>query len=265
LLPANATLEQIQTAALGVAGPTTDVLAELAPFVNAVPPGFPTPQGADVREFSVYYYPQIGSSSDPYYSATMRFTSAVPAPELVTFFQAGMPAAGFVQTGDSVQNEGDRQIRFLTYDLPAPTTDIDEIEVIIVDETDPADTDFVEVEAYYGFDPAIVQMYAGWPTGMPLIAGLPVEEASINMNQFIDVTLNLSNRYTVPVPYADAFTQFEAGLEGTGYTIDPDSDPTEGYFDVFAGELGELTVFLNEGLDETTTRLSIDGSFDIVE
>ena len=47
-----------------------------------------------------------------------------------------------------------------------------------------------------------------------------------------DVTLTLNNRYAIPVAPADAFTQFEAGLAGTAYTIDPDSDPTEGYFDV---------------------------------
>ena len=62
----------------------------------------------------------------------------------------------------------------------------------------------------------------------------------------------------------EAFTQFEAGLAGTGYTIDPDSDPAEGYFDVLGGELGELTIFINEGFPEGTTSLSIDSSFDIV-
>ena len=47
-----------------------------------------------------------------------------------------------------------------------------------------------------------------------------------------DITLTLNNRYTIPVPFDRAFTQFEAGLAGTGYTIDPESDPAEGYFDV---------------------------------
>ena len=79
-----------------------------------------------------------------------------------------------------------------------------------------------------------------------------------------DVTLNLSNTYSIPVAPTDAFTQFEAGLAGTGYSIDPDSDPAEGYFDIFGGPLGQLRIFLNEGFPENTTRLSIDGSFDIV-
>jgi hypothetical protein len=100
---------------------------------------------------------------------------------------------------------------------------------------------------------------------MPLIQGVPVEDASLTTFNFGgDITLNLSNRYTIPVAPADAFTQFEAGLAGTGYTIDPDSDPAEGYFDVLGGELGEVTVFINEGFPEGTTSLGIDSSFDIV-
>ena len=79
-----------------------------------------------------------------------------------------------------------------------------------------------------------------------------------------DVTLTLNNRYAIPVAPADTFTQFEAGLAGTAYTIDPDSDPTQGYFDVVGGDLGQVTVFINEGFPEGTTSLSIDGSFDIV-
>ena len=72
---------------------------------------------------------------------------------------------------------------------------------------------------------------------MPLIEGVPVEDASMTTFNFGgDITLTLNNRYTIPVAPADAFTQFEAGLAGTGYTIDPDSDPAEGYFDVLGGE-----------------------------
>ncbi len=265
MLPPNATLEQIEAAVIGAFGPTTDVAGELAPFVDAVPAGIPTPEGAVVEEVSVFYYPNPEDLSFSYYSSTTLFTSAVPAPDLVAFYQSGMPAAGFVQTGDSVQNDDGRQVRLLTYDVPSPVSDQDEVSVIIVDESSTTEVDFVQLEIDYGLDPATVQMYAGWPAGMPLIEGVPVEDASMTTFNFGgDVTLNLSNGYNIPVPPDQALTQFEAGLAGTGYTIDPDSDPAEGYFDVVGGELGELTIFLNDGFPEGTTSLSIDSSFDIV-
>ena len=265
MLPPNATLEQIEAAVIGSFGPTTDVAGELAPFVNAVPAGIPTPEGTVVGEVSVFYYPDADDLSFSYYSSSMVFTSSVPAPDLVAFFQAGMPAAGYVQTGDSVQNEDGRQVRFLTYDVPAPVSDQDEVSVIIVDETSTTEVDFVQLEIDYGLDPSVVEIYAGWPAGMPLIEGVPVRDASMSTFDFGgDITLNLSNGYDIPVAPDAAFTQFEAGLAGTGYTIDPDSDPAEGYFDVLGGELGEVTIFINEGFPEGTTSLSIDSSFDIV-
>jgi hypothetical protein len=265
MLPPNASVEQIQTALIGAFGPTTDVVGELAPFVAATPPGIPTPEGAVVEELSVNYHPDTEDPSFSYYSSTMLFTSTVPAPDLVTFYQSGMPAAGYVQTGDSVQNEDGRQVRLFTYDVPTPTSDQDEVQIIIVDESSTTQVDFVQLEIMYGLDPSVIQIFAGWPGALPLLDGATLEDVSMNTFNFGgDVSLTLNNRYNVPVAYADAFTQFEAGLAGTGYTIDPESDPTEGYFDITGGELGEATIFLNEGFPEGTTSMSIDSSFDIV-
>jgi hypothetical protein len=265
LLPAGATLEQIEAAVLGALGPTADLAAELTPLVNAVPAGIPTPTDADVQEVSVYYYPDTTDASSSWYSSTLLVTSAMAAPDLVAFFQSGLPAAGFVQTGDSVENEDDRQIRWLDYDVPTPTSAQDGVRVAIVDYTAPDEIDFMQLEIDYGLDPAVTQIYSGWPGALPLIEGLPVEDATMTTFNFGgDVTLNLSNSYSIPVAPTEAFTQFEAGLAGTGYSIDPDSDPADGYFDILGGPLGELTIFLNEGFPEDTTRLSIDGSFDIV-
>ena len=265
VLPANATIEQIQTAVVGVFGPSTDVVAELIPFVASVPPGVPTPDASVVQEFNVFYYPDTQDPSFSYYSATQLLPTDVPAPELITLYQSALPAAGYVQIGDEVRNEDTRQIRVLTYEMGQPTSDQDELTVIIVDETSSTQTDYVQLEIDYGLDPAVVQMYSGWPAGMPLIEGLPVEGADLTTSNFGgDITLRLSNRYSVPIAYAEAFPQFEAGLASTSYTIDPESDPTEGYFDLVGGELQDVTVFMSEGFPEGTTNLSIDTSFDIV-
>jgi hypothetical protein len=264
MLPPNATLEQIQAAVIGAFGPTTDLTGELAPFVNAVPAGIPTPEGTVVEEVNVWYYPNVDDPVRSYYSSTMLMTSTVPPPDLVTLFQTAMPAAGFVQTGDSVQNEDGRQVRFLTYDVPQPTSEQDEVTVIVVDESSTTQVDYFQLELDYGLDPAVVDIYAGWPAGLPLIAGVPLDDVSMTTFNFGgDITLNLSNHYTVPIAYADAFSQFEAGLAGTGYTVDPESDPAEGYFDLVGGPLGDLTIFINEGFPEGTTYLSIDSSFEI--
>jgi hypothetical protein len=265
MLPPNASLDQIQTALIGAFGPTTDVVGELAPFVAATPPGIPTPEGAVVEDLSVNYHPDTEDPGFSYYSSTILFTSTVPAPELVTFYQSGMPAAGYVQTGDSVQNEDGRQVRLFTYDVPSPTSDQDEVQIIIVDESSTIEVDFVQLEIMYGLDPSVVQIFAGWPGALPLLDGATLDDVGMNTFNFGgDISLTLNNRYTVPVPFADAFTQFEAGLVGSGYTIDPESDPAEGYFDITGGELGEATIYLNEGFPEGTTTMSIDSSFDFI-
>jgi hypothetical protein len=265
MLPPNAPLDQIQAAVIGAFGPTIDVAGELAPFVNAIPPGIPTPEGTVVEELSVNYHPDTEDPSFSYYSSTMLLTSTVPAPDLVTFFQSGLPAAGYIQTGDSVENEDGRQVRRFTYDVPAPTSDQDEVRIFIVDESSTTEVDFVQLEIMYGLDPAVVQIFGGWPGTLPLIDGATLDDVSMNTFNFGgDISLTLNNHYSVPVAFADAFPQFEAGLAGTGYTIDPDSDPAEGYFDILGGELGEATIFLSEGFPEGTTSMSIDSSFDIV-
>jgi hypothetical protein len=265
LLPANAPLEQIQAAVAGAFGPTTDVVAELAPFVPTYPAGIPTPEGTVLEEINVFYYPDRDDPSFSYYSSTILFTSATPAPDLVTLFQTAMPAAGFVQTGDSVQNDDGRQVRFLTYDVPTPVSDQDEVRIGIVDETSTTQVDFVQLEIQYGLDPAVVDIYTAWPGALPLISGVPIDDVTMSTFNFGgDISLSLSNRYTIPLAPTDAFAQFEAGLEGTGYTVDPDSDPTEGWFDILGGPLGEATIYLNEGYPEGSSYLSIDTSFDIV-
>jgi hypothetical protein len=265
LLPAGATREQIEAAVLGAFGPTADVAAELTPFVDAVPAGIPTPPGAEVQELSVYYYPDPSDPSSSWYSSTQVVTSSMAAPDLVALFQSSLPAAGFVQTGESVENEDDRSISWLDFDVATPTSAQDQVRVAVVDYTAADQLDFIQLEIDHGLDPAVTQIYSAWPGALPLIAGVPVEEATLTTFNFGgDVTLNLSNSYSIPLAPTEVFTQFEAGLAGSGYSIGPDSDPSAGYFDILGGPLGQLTVFLNEGFQEGTTRLSIDGSFDIV-
>ena len=146
---------------------------------SAVPAGIPTPEAAVVQEFNVFYYPDSSTTrASPTTRRPCCSRPTVPAADLVTLYQSALPAAGFVQTGDSVQNEDGRQIRFLTYDVPQPISDQDEVTVIVVDETSTTQVDFVQLEIDYGLDPAVVQIYGGWPAGLPLIEGVPVESAS---------------------------------------------------------------------------------------
>lgn len=265
VLPPNATLEQLSAALAGVFGPTTDLAAELAPFVT-LPAGIPTPGGAVVEEASFYFYPDAESAKSSYFRTTILVTSSVPAAELVTLYQTQMPAAGFVQTGDAVENEDTRQVRFLQYDVAAPTTDYDEVSIGIVDETSSLSTDFVQLEVTSAYDPAQIQAYAGWTAGMPMIEGLPLQDASVSTFNFGgDISMSLSNTYTVELPLTEAQTQLAAGLAGSPYTLDPESNLEEdGYATLVNPQFDDVTVYLNEGYPEGTTSFRVSASLDLV-
>ena len=265
MLPPNATLEQIKAAIIGAFGPTTDITGELAPFVTNVPTGIPTPPDTVIQELDVHYYPDIERADSSYTWTEILFTSSLPAADLVTLYQSTMPAAGYVQTGDSVQDSGTRQIRYLTYDLPAPTTLYDEVIVSVIDETEEGSLDFVQLEISHGLDPALAAIYGAWPLAIPLVQGATLDETSFTtMNFGSEIQLELASQYTVAVPVPDALAQFQAALPGTQFTLDPASDVAGGSFDLTGGDLGETLVYMSDVAENGTTWLSLSTSIDIV-
>lgn len=259
-LPPAATMTNFRDAITGMLGPTTDVAGELAPFVTPLP-GIPTPEGADVRDFSLFLFPDSESPEYSYYSASLTFTAAAPAAELVTYYQNGMPAAGFTQTGDSIKNEDQRQVRWLTYDVPAPTSQQDEVSVAIVDDPD---LDFVQLDVDFGLDPASLQIFGGWASDLPLVATAELNGATVSTFNFGgDISVSLSTDYDLALPQADAITQFEAGVGQTTYTLDPSSNAADGNFQLTGGDFESIRVYIGEGYPEGTSYLSITGSFDI--
>src|SRR5690606_30147736 len=124
-----------------------------------------TPDGTTVLDYSIYYYPDVESPDRSYYNSRVVFESAVPAPDMVTLFQTEMVANGFVQTGDSIENDDGRQLRFLQFSVPTSTYERAEVVIGIVD----SDADYAQIEITDGLDPAIADAFSAWPVGIPLL------------------------------------------------------------------------------------------------
>jgi len=259
-LPPAATVAQFQAVLTPLVGPTTDLPGALTALGVTPPVGIPTPEGTTVDSFYIYYYPDVEDPSYSYYDSQFVFTSTVAAADLVTFFQSEMVAAGFVQTGDSVENESDRQIRFLQYANPASTYNSAEITVGIVD----GDTDFAQIEIADSLDPAVMAAFSSWPTAIPLIdQATEIDSASLRVDGFGgDYQASIVTSWAVPIPMADARAQLEAAIPTTPYTVDTsfESDTTI-YFT--GGEFTSLSVYIGEGYPEGTSFYNVSGSFDI--
>lgn len=259
-LPPGATVAQFQAVLTPVIGPTTDLAGELTALGVTPPVGIPTPEGTAIDSFYIYYYPDVENAARSYYDSQFVFTSTVPAADLVTFFQTEMVAAGFVQTADSVENEADRQIRFLQYSNPNSTFESAEITVGIVD----GDTDYAQIEMSDVLDPAVMSAFTSWPTGIPLIdQATELDSASLRVDGFAgDYEASIDTNWIVPFPMADTRAQLEAAIPTTPYTVDTSFESDSTIY-LLGGEFTSLSVYIGEGYPEDTSYYNVTGRFDI--
>jgi hypothetical protein len=256
-----ATVQQFQAALVPVVGPTTDIGSELVPLGLTAPAGIPTPEGTTLEDISVYYYPDVDDPARSSYDATMTFTATVPAADMITMFQTELTAAGYIQTADSVENEEGRQERWLTYDIPDSAYENAELVVAIVD----GDSDFAQLEIRHALDPAAINIFSSWATGLPLVdQATEIYDASLRLNNYgSNYEASVRTSWTLPIPAADAHAQLLAALLSTPYTIDPDYEADDNTVYLVGGEFLTLSVSTNEGYPEDTSTLSASATFDI--
>jgi len=260
-LPAAMTVPQFQAVLAPFLGPTTDLVGEFATLGVTPPAGVPTPDGAVIDSFFVYYYPDAEDPAASYYNAEVVFTTAVPAAEMVTLFQTQLVAAGYVQTGDSVQDDDGRQVRFLDYDVPNSTYDSAEVTVGIVDD----DLDFAQVEWSDALDPAVMEAFSSWPTGLPLIEqATAIDSASLRVDSFSGAySGSIDTNWKLPIAPADVRAQFDAALPTSPYTIDPDYEASPDSVYLLGGEFTSLSIYMGEGYPEGTTNYNVSARFDL--
>lgn len=261
VLGPDATVQQFQAVLAQVPGPTTDFAAPLAPLGLTAPAGVPTPQGTAIEDVSIYYYPDAEDPARSHYDATLTFTADVAAADMVTLFQTELTAAGYIQTADSVENQDGRQERSLTYDIPESAYENAEVTIAIVD----GDGDFGQLNVRHQLDPAAINIFSSWPTGMPLVdQATSIDDASLRLNNFGgNYEASIRSSWTLPIPAADAHAQLLAALPSTPYTIDPSYEGDENSTHLVGGEFLDLSVYTSEGYPEGTTYFSVDANFDI--
>ncbi len=260
-LPPAATVQQFQALLVPMLGPTTDLTGEFASLGFTPPAGIPTPDGTEVDNFYVYYYPDAEDTSYSYYNAQVVFTTAVPAADVVTLYQTQMVAAGYVQTADSVENEEGRQVRFLTYDIPNSAYNSAEISVGIVDD----DIDFVQLELSDWLDPTVIQAFSSWPTGLPLLdQATEIDSASLRVDSFGgDYEGSIDTNWKLPIALADLRPQFDAALPSSPYTIDPDYEASPNSVYLLGGEFTSMSIYMGEGYPEGTSYYNVSARFDL--
>jgi hypothetical protein len=256
-LPANATLDQLVAAVQPMFGPTTDVMAEFAIFGVTPPAGVPTPAGAEIAEFLVNF-DDLARPEDAFYRGVVLLTSTQPAADMVTLYQTELIAAGYTQTGDSVENtDSGRQIRWLEYQIPNATHSMSEFAVGVVDD----DVDFVQIEWYDGLDAATVASataaFSSY-TSLPLVdqAAL-IEDATIG-NFISGDRLQVDAGYRVPGLAADVEAQFLSGLGGGPYTVDQEASEPGSWATLEGGGFDDITVHFTEGYVDNTTTLNVN-------
>lgn len=255
-LPANATVDQLVAAVQPIFGPTTDVMGEFAVFGVTPPAGVPTPAGSDIAEFHMDF--DDLADDEPFYRGVIVMTSAQPAAEMVALYQTELVAAGYLQTGDSVENtDSGRQIRWLEYDIPGATHNMSEFSIGIVDD----DVDFVQIEWYDGLDAAAAASataaFSSW-TSLPLVdQTLQIEDATI-ANYISGDRLQIETGFRVPGLAADVEAQFLAGLAGGPYTVDQDASEPGRWATLDGGGFDDMTVHFTEGYVDNTTILNVN-------
>lgn len=253
--PANATVDQIVQHIQPVFGPTTDVMGEFAIFGVTPPAGVPTPAGADVQEFHLDL--DDLADEEPFYRGVLVFTSTQPAAEMITLFQTEMVAAGYTQTGDSVENtDSGRQIRWLDYDMPNETHSMADLSIAVIDD----DVDFVQIEWYDGLPAAAADSaraaFTSW-TSLPLVDQAELIEDVTVANYISGDRLQIETGYRLPIPHDQVEAQFLAGLEGGPYTVDQDMSEPGSYATLVGEPFDDLTVHFTEGYIENTTTLNV--------
>jgi hypothetical protein len=255
-LPANATLDQLVAAIQPMFGPTTDSMGEFAIFGVTPPAGVPTPAGAEVVEFQMSF--DDLADDEPFYRGVLVLTATQPAADMVTLYQTELVAAGYTQSGDSVENtDSGRQIRWLDYQMPDATHYMSELSIGVVDD----DVDFVQIEWYDGLDAAAADSaraaFTSW-TSLPLVGQAELIEDA-NISNFISGDrLQIDTGYRVPGLAADVEAQFLAGLEGGPYTLDQEASEAGSWASLDGGGFDDLTVHFTEGYVENTTTLNVN-------
>ena len=234
------------------------VMAEFAIFGITPPAGVPTPTGAEVDSFD-FTLDSLADAEAAYYRATAVITSTQPAADLMTLYQTALPAAGFTQTGDSVEStDSGRQIRWLEFDMPNTTHFMADFAVGIID----GDVDFVQIEWSDGADAALGAPFTSW-TGLPLVDQTAIiEDASIGNYLAFETQVHLTTGYRVPVEYAQLESQFLAALAGTPYTVDADASQPGSWATLAGAPFEDLTVHFTEGYVAGTSELNVNSYYD---
>lgn len=260
-LPPAATIQQFQALLVPMLGATTDIIGEFSVLGFTPPSGVPTPDGTELDNFYVYYYPDVEDPDRSYYSASILFTTAVPAADMVTLYQTQMVAGGYVQTGESVENDDGRQIRTLDYDIPNSTYDGAEISIGIID----GDIDFAEVEITDWLDPTVIEAFSSWPTGLPLIdQATTITSASLRVDSYGgDYEGSINTDWQLPIPLPELRPLFDAALATSPYTLDTSYEASADSAYLTGGEFTDLSIYMGEGYPEGTSYYHVSASFDL--
>ena len=127
------------------------------------------------------------------------------------------------------------------------------------------DSDFAQLEIRHALDPAAINIFSSWATGLPLVdQATEIYDASLRLDNFGgNYEASVRTSWTLPILAADAHAQLLAALPSTPYTVDPDYEADENTVYLLGGEFLTLSVGTSEGYPEDTSTLTASATFDI--
>lgn len=138
-------------------GPSDDLVATLAPFVDIRDP-IPTPAGTEV--FSLSAEVAVDFEGRWYQRASAQFETDATAADLISFFSAEMVSAGYRPTGT-----GDEEnTRILTYEIPGASVPYNEIEIQVIDGRT---RDYAQFRVSAPAEPGAIGPLDAWPGQLP--------------------------------------------------------------------------------------------------
>ena len=255
-MPTGATLDELRGAAESILGPTDDAIADLAVF-GPMPAGVPTPPGSFVDDFSVSVARMNDETSANGY---VELVPSIPVADATTLYLTAFADLGMTIGSDSTAQNDSGTLRRVDFDAVADAASPTVYAVEFLD----ADDDTVRLSFEGPTTADAVAIFDGWSSAIPRPAGGTVTRGSLSGSLYGS---SVATTYTYETDDAAGLLgQVAAATPAAGLTVDTDlSDETAIVFDTddLATGLTYASAATSSGIDEGTSDLSLNGSFDI--
>jgi hypothetical protein len=215
-LGAAPTADELFDAVAAMRGPTTNLVATVAPLVP-LPADFPTPSGTFLYSFSAETTSDFAGGWEHFVG--MQFLTGATYGDLLTFYRAVMAGNGWTLESEAVQNS-DGEVTFFTFTREVGGLD-QRADIAVVDrEGQPIVDVTMWVDAT---DSALLDRHGRWAADFPMPADLTLTSAKVRLISTGEVSADVTySRFEGGPNLSDVgvMEQIVAQFPGTAWALD---------------------------------------------